>query len=222
VLKSGYEPVAQQLLRIYSGTDGRDAPYTGASFQVLAGRGDSDECRDAITAGDIVAVSTLSVDVPAHASISLLGSDAGCVTSLLRDIPVGLDLVDAEETDIAPTSAAGRLWTFLREDVRIGRTTTSKLMARKRPQLIPIYDSVVALELGLKGSKGHWAWMREVLLADGGALNRRAVGLQDTPGAGPLVSPLRVFDVVVWMHGQDHARSLEIASDKDLPLPPKS
>ena len=215
VLQPGYEPVARRLLRTYFGTEGSDKPYTGAYFETLGG-GDAPAHRDVITPLDIVAVSTLSVDVPAAASIALLGPDADRVSALLSGIPADVDLVDAEDALISEASPASQLWELLRGYKGVGRTKTSKLMARKRPRLVPIFDSVVERELGLNGSSGHWTGMREVLRADDGALHRRAVTLQDTPGVGPLISPLRVIDVVVWMHGTDHARSERWAHEEGL------
>ena len=207
VLQPGYEAVARRLLSTYFGTDGSNKPYTGAYFEALGGGGDAPAHRDVITPVDIVAVSTLSVDVPAAASIALLGPDADRVSALLSGIPDDVDLVDADDALISEASPAVQLWGLLRGYKGMGRTKTSKLMARKRPRLVPIFDSVVERELGLNGSSGHWTGMREVLRADDGALHRRAVTLQDTPGVGPLISPLRVIDVVVWMYGKDHARS---------------
>jgi len=218
VLDPGYEPVAAHLLRIYFGAAGTGGPFTGALFQVIGGRGDADEWRDVVRAEDALAVSALSVNVPAPASVALLGPKAADVTALLSRIPVGVDLA-SYDADVSADSPASKLWTVLRHEVGLGPTTTSKLMARKRPQLIPIYDSVVGWVLGLKDSRGHWAGMREAVRADGGALHHRAVGLQDVPGVGPEVSPLRVLDVVLWMHGMDPERSLAIAARESLPTP---
>jgi hypothetical protein len=101
----------------------------------------------------------------------------------------------------------------------MGRTTTSKLMARKRPRLIPIFDTVVARELGLNGAVGYWRGMREGLASQDGARHAWLKHLGEAAGVGPTVTPLRVLDVVVWMHGKDHARSEGLAREAGLPAP---
>lgn len=199
VLQAGYEPVASDLLRVYFSPD---RPYTGAHFETLGGLWSATD-RYAITPADIVAVSTLSVDVPAGASIRLLGDDSATVTALLREIPTDLDLVHAADEVIGPGSAASRLWELLRAYPGMGQTKTSKLMARKRPGLIPIYDSVVKRVLEVPDSSGHWAGLRAELQADGRALHERALRLRKDAGLGDHVTALRVIDVVLWMHGKE-------------------
>ncbi len=122
-------------------------PYTGRWFHVLADRDHPNE----ITARDVVAVSTLSVTVPARVLVWLL-SDTGrdAVTKLLEDIPDGVDLREGAEL-IAENSALRRLWSLLASACwpeptagnGMGRAKISKLLAAKRPCLVPILDSVV-------------------------------------------------------------------------------
>lgn len=217
VLDGGFEAVAKELLRIYFGTSGA-APFTGALFQVIGGRGDAGEWRDVMRAEDALAVSALSVNVPAQATVALLERNASEITDHLKEIPIGLDLV-SDEADVSPGSPASELWAVLRHSVCLGPTTTSKLMARKRPQLIPIYDSVVGWVLGLQDSRGHWAGMRDAVRAGDGALHRRAIELAKGAGVASEVSALRVLDVVLWMHGSDPVRSHTIAVEQGLRAP---
>jgi hypothetical protein len=94
-------------------------------------------------------------------------------------------------------SAAYQLWQLL---CRCGgkhlRVYANKLLARKRPRLLPVYDQKVA-EL-LHYPKSYWAclwtWFdgdreRAKALAD---LRAEAGGLED-------ISLLRCLDVVLWM-----------------------
>ena len=73
-------------------------------------------------------------------------------------------------------------------------------MARKRPHLIPIEDSVVnwVIELGQGNSWRLW-W--DAFQAEGDYLEERATKLRAEIGR-PELSTLRVFDVMLWMRGK--------------------
>ncbi len=62
----------------------------------------------------------------------------------------------------------------------IGRTVASKLIARKRPRLFPIYDRVIGEVLDTK--QAHLEPVRTALRADDGALQRRLVSLREQAG----------------------------------------
>lgn len=69
-----------------------------------------------------------------------------------------------QETDRWSDDWAGwRLWQTLVALPDIGATKASKLYARKRPRLQPIYDSVVAKVLG---TNNLWEPLREELQRD--------------------------------------------------------
>jgi hypothetical protein len=82
----------------------------------------------------------------------------------------------------------------------MGATTASKIMARKRPHLIPIYDSVVGPLMGLKDSRGQWDLWHEVLTSNTD-LPERLKALRTSAGLPDRISELRVMDVVLWMYG---------------------
>jgi hypothetical protein len=119
--------------------------YTGSRFELLSAGGDRPEVADKFVADDLVAVSLLSVNVPARAALYLLNDPSGSLRSALRMIPTDVELVDAEDSHLA---AADQLWYQLRSLHDVGRTTTSKLAARKRPRLVPVQDSVTMTALG--------------------------------------------------------------------------
>lgn len=76
--------------------------------------------------------------------------------------------------------------------------TAHKLLARKRPHLLPVYDSV--LRDALQGStRAFWLPLRNELLQQGGALVDRLAQLRDDAGLPPETPLLRVLDVAVWM-----------------------
>lgn len=186
---------AAEMLRRYYYVNSRGIPaYSGSQFEAIAAH-----CSDAytISAADIVAVSMLSVDVPAQAAIRLLGRDAAEITALLREIPVDSDIVDVEAEELASGSAASRLWDVLRSGRDgLGPTTTSKLIAAKRPRVIPIWDSFVQEATGLD-TIDYWRRFQRVLTVDDHAVWNWLTELRrEVPSS---VSALRVLDVLLWM-----------------------
>lgn len=180
--------------------------YTGSEFERI---GAEPGHENTFTAADLYSVTTLAVEVPARAGIAILGGESSAFNGLLEQIPnvaIG-SLSDAEfETHLGLESKAMELWDLLRRnrpgDRRwgLGPTTTSKIIARKRPHLIPIEDSVVnrVIELGRGDSWRLW-W--EAFQAEGDYLEERATKLRAEIGR-PELSTLRVFDVMLWMWGK--------------------
>jgi hypothetical protein len=167
--------------------------YTGALFDQLSNRDDTDR----YTETDFLAVSTLSVSVPPVTRQWLLGEGADYVSNLLKHIPRHRDAIVDDYDHLRSHGAAWELWYLLRQGSGMGATTTSKLMAVKRPHLVPIHDSVVsaALEIPVKNSWSTWrSYMRSRPWAESKAEIRRAA---DDAG-GVHLSDLRVVDIVVW------------------------
>ncbi|WP_211979098.1 DUF6308 family protein [Brevibacterium sp. W7.2] len=196
------ETDAADLLREYYAK----GAYTGAHFESI---GAEPGKENVITAADLYSVSTLSVNVPAKAGIAILGQDAATFTGLLDQIPnVGIgSLSEADfERHLGTESKALELWDLLRRNLPgqrrwgIGPTTTSKIMARKRPALIPIEDSVVNRVIGL-GRGDSWRLWWEAFNAESDYLEERATVLRTEIGR-PDLSTLRVFDVMLWMWGK--------------------
>jgi hypothetical protein len=87
-----------------------------------------------------------------------------------------------------------------------GEVRASKLLARKRPQLIPIFDQVVGCVYGFNTSRGYWKWTHNILVTNDlevvGQLSQiRGLASQQNPGIAEI-SMLRVLDVAVWMSHQ--------------------
>ncbi len=155
-------------------------------------------------AADLIAVSCLSVQVPAQAAIRLLQREERKISLLLASMPSPdepLWKIDESRLE-SGDSAASQLWRLLRSGKDgLGPTTTSKLMARKRPSSIPVYDSVVGRVVGLTDSRGHWATTRALMNmeSDGAPLHSRlAHTIEETGLDQEIVTPLRAFDVIVW------------------------
>ncbi|MFF5028223.1 DUF6308 family protein [Streptomyces collinus] len=195
-------------LRRYFGVGPRrDATaFTGARFESLAGGGDRQAVADTVTADDLIAVQTLSVRVPAQAALDLLEGDlGGRMTDLLRAVPTGLDMVEAGAADLDADSSAHQAWVLLCKQRGIGWVTAGKLLARKRPRLVPVYDEVV--RCALDRPKSPWLGLRTALRADDRALHRELAALRRAAGLTDAVSVLRVCDVVLWMgHREEHRK----------------
>lgn len=179
--------------------------FTGAHFESL---GAGDNPRDRITASDLYSVSTLSVTVPSAAGIQILGEESTTVSHLLKQIPTtelgALSKSDFDE-HMGSESPALQLWDWLRRNGRgqtrwgIGPTTASKIMARKRPHLIPIEDSVVDRVIE-RGRRNSWSLWWEALTEDD-YLENQAETLRNTVNR-PDLSTLRILDVLLWMSGK--------------------
>ena len=79
-------------------------------------------------------------------------------------------------------------------------------MARKRPHLIPIYDSVVAPLMGLKESDDQWTTWHGAFIENAG-LPQRLQQIREISGVEELVSDFRVMDIVLWMYGKQSPMS---------------
>ena len=196
VLEPRNAAVAKALLAHYL-TD-----FTGRGFETVGHRWDDPAHANVVTPSDLVALACLSVPVAGDTALHLLVDEAAVISELLRQLPEPhVTLWKAEADKItAPDAPLQTLWRTLRAVPGMGPTSTSKLLARKRANLVPIYDSVVAEAFGMRSSAGQWGAMRELLLSDtgSGALHEHLAELtRDVPGA-EVVTPLRVLDIIVW------------------------
>lgn len=191
---------AVDRLKCYFGLPPHGLPYTGASFERLGGGGDRPDAANELTAEDIVAVSMLSVRIPGGAVLELLEKHRPAISDLLKQIPTDRDLVTVDPVAIDGTWVASELWRLLKTVRGCGWVTVSKLLARKRPRLIPVYDKIVAAQVGWPTS--YWRSLACALRADDAALHRHLLRLRDEAGLPPSISAIRVFDVVTWMLGK--------------------
>ncbi|MEW2409392.1 DUF6308 family protein [Streptomyces griseoviridis] len=180
-------------------------PYTGSRFEHLGGGGDRPPVMNTVTAEDLLAVQTLSVTIPSQVALDLLEGDLGRrISALLSRIPHDLDMVDADAADLEPGSPADDAWRLLLKQDGIGWVKAGKLLARKRPRLLPVYDEVVKCLVGRP--KSYWLGLHGALRADDRALHRELLELRASAGLSETVSALRVCDVVLWTHHRDDHR----------------
>src|ERR1035438_10441084 len=126
---------------------------------------------------------------------------------LLESIAPDRDLANeasVAESDFRP---AWELWRALSELPGLGPTTVSKLMARKRPRLIPIFDSVID-RIILGGTGVLWLPMHAALRENDRALHERLLRVRARAGLDESISVLRVFDVLAWMDGSGHSEKV--------------
>ena len=180
--------------------------YSGSRFEGLAGGGDRPAAADRITSDDIIAVSLLAVDVPGDVSLKLLEGPLGKdVARWLALVPRDLAIHEAGAREaLGRHGAAWMAWDLLDEPHDMGPTKVSKLLARKRPGLVPVWDDVVRCVVGQPAHP--WAQMCE-WFADG-RLHDRLIAVGQEAGVPAHVTPLRMLDVVLWMrHRVIHSKS---------------
>lgn len=180
--------------------------FTGAHFERLGGGGDRPAVADEFTPEDLIAVSMLSVSVVGDAALEILVHRRKHLHELLRLVPTEQTLGDVDGSAIGPDWPAWQVYSELRTVPDIGPTTASKLLARKRPHLVPVYDTVIDAELNLV--KGRlWQPLHGWLTANGHANEKHLRRIRDAAGLGMDISLLRVFDVLTWMVGQGYDKS---------------
>lgn len=183
--------------------------WTGARFEALAGGGDRAQTAFRLSADDIVAVSLLSVSIPGEAVLALLEGEVGNgVAHHLAQVPREVAITDPDAAvQLGEDQPAWRAWDLLVAQPGIEWVTAAKLLARKRPALVPVYDRVV------RCTYGHpprlWAWLVGHFADAESDLAGRLARARSEAGVDDQVSVLRVLDVIVWMrhHRRHDARS---------------
>lgn len=198
---------------------GRPA-YSGSRFETFAGGGDQGHPHR-VTSEDLVAVSMLSVHVPAQAALGIMGSLAEEVQSQLMKLPLDVHFEDLNDADfellLGEQGPASRVWTLLRQPAArwgVGQTTASKILARKRPHLIPIYDSVVAGATGLRSSANHWTRWHTAFHGQGGQRGLDLLREIRIESGQIHLSLLRVLDIVIWMDRRGPREMVETVGDQ--------
>ncbi|MGV9249391.1 DUF6308 family protein [Streptomyces sp. NPDC003710] len=89
-----------------------------------------------------------------------------------------------------------------------GPVIAGKLLARKRPHLIPVYDiRVKQLFERPEADHSFWAALAAALRTDNGALCERLVRLRHKARIGEDIGILRVFDVIAWRHQRQRGQA---------------
>jgi hypothetical protein len=176
--------------------------FAGRKFESLGGGGDRPAVVNEFTAEDLVAVSLLSVHIPGEAALEILEAQSEELNGLLSRIPHDVTLWDADPSIVDDKSSdAASLWHKLDHITGVGWVTANKLLARKRPHLLPVYDRVVKAALQPR-RKDFWIPLRNSLLSNDGEAIARLEEIRVSAGLMEGHPLLRVLDVAVWMTSQ--------------------
>ena len=207
-------PAAQVLAQYFRRRPDGRVFFSGARFDRL-GRSDDASTCNRFTAEDIVAVSMLSENIPAHAALALTGDSgneiADTISEELKKLPPTLSLAEARlRSTVDGVEERGthyltmqRLWRLVTrftveptggETTWIGETRASKLLARKRPHLFPVIDGVVKKTLAPGDNHeyvGHnfWVSMQDELTRNDGRLLLDLYRIRQR--AGELLEPIQ-------------------------------
>lgn len=166
---------------------------------------------DVLCDGDLLAPVLLNVSMKI-VSFGDLKTVSGIIEEALGQLPKDLDLTDAGD-DVLPQ--IGACFAALDSDKKprnVQGTTLAKILHRKRPQLLPIYDrNVWNVYVGGDGpipQENGRTWERFMTLLASAIRDdlRQSAPEWDqltalAPDEGPPVSRLRVLDIVAWNVG---------------------
>lgn len=180
-----------------------EGSFAGSTFDML-----EPGPANTITSADLLAVTFLDVRVRPLAVRRILGQDAAKLETLLTDLPMDAPLWEADARDLAAMRAA---WDHLCSYRGIGGVMAGKLLARKRPKLVPVVDSVIVA--ALDAPRGDtWATLASALRDED---RRRRIETLRPSTSPEAVSTLRLLDVALWMLGSQsrNAKRARVAVD---------
>lgn len=165
---------------------------------------------EVLVTGDYLAPSLLGASIDSDVMAGLISLQPA-LQEALSGLPPVEHLADATDADC---DAVAGLWAVLdREQVDtsdVKPSLVAKVLHRKRPGLIPVWDSRVFTFYRDAGcvlvNRGEHSWedyLRQLTLAireDLRANPDAFAGLTAlAPADGPVLTPLRALDIVVWM-----------------------
>ncbi|WP_156671062.1 MULTISPECIES: DUF6308 family protein [unclassified Mycobacterium] len=157
--------IQKNLKRSFGGE--RGSRFTGCWFEPFASASSADQFEST----DILAVKALSVAVPIESAAQLIVTEADRFNMMLTKIPKDVDLWQVARSEVEPQSSAAELHAALKSLDGVGYVTAGKLLAAKRPRLIPILDSKVEQLLKPPPNR-FWVTMHDQL--SNGARRRRS------------------------------------------------
>jgi len=210
VLKIGGREVAVSDARqwVKDFLNGKPGQYGYPSYDGYRTNDDPSRLCD----GDLLAPVLLNVQMKIK-SFADLKDHREALESSLKMVPCGLELADADD---AALEKIGGAYAILDQPTRprnIQGTTLAKILHRKRPALIPLYDKRVKRVYQDSADapvppvkRRHWAeFMRLLAISIRQDLNRAPEQWDEfmafAPPDGPPVSRLRVLDIVAWRLG---------------------
>lgn len=189
------EPVARALLEAYYDPTGR---FAASTFESM---GNNDPY--CITTDDLLALTLLDVSVPPDTLRDVLGADAESLSKRLRSIGPDASLWEAPDAQIA---AASQMWETARTYRGVDWVIAGKLLARKRPQLVPVVDRWT--EVALPATSGAvWETLRRALREPD--LPERIEALRPAT-ADKRTSTLRLLDALIWMRHSESGNARQV------------
>lgn len=185
---------------------GRPRQFSGSLFDSIGGGGDRPDVENKITREDVLAVAAVNAPMPAAvASLLLTQPASGRLATWLRQLPTDIDLWDSDDDTLA-------IATRTRDEIRTiheagtaatahGGFAANKLLARKRPRLIPLYDEKVRSVVYLAEGASWWFSLRDAMRVDGedNEVRFRVCAAMREADVG-YVSVLRGLDVILWSY----------------------
>lgn len=192
-----------EALRGYFALDTNGRPfYTGSGFERFDGGGDTPASQDQITSSDVLSLTFLQINRGLARVITEAKTVyADEIAALLAAIPADRAMHEVPWSTYANGSPAARLFDLLCKCGGKNRSVTaSKLLARKRPHLLPVYDSKVKKVLGGPQNMWEclWTWF-----TDDDTRHPALEELRDETGGINDISLLRCLDIVLWRRGTD-------------------
>jgi hypothetical protein len=142
----------------------------------------------------------------------LLNDQAAKVRQLLPTIDDSTEIGAPDAS--RQLAAAGPLWDLLDALPEVGDAKASKLLARKRPLLIPITDSIIVKSVGTRGRT--WTTLNHCFQDN--LFREKVESLR--PDDTQRISLLRIFDVAIWMLFS-RSKAAEKARRKTRVVPPR-
>lgn len=170
-----------------------DSRYAAYSF-------DSLEPNDSYRLGieDCFSLNFLDAPLRVHA-FRHAQRDQEKIADCLRRIDPQLCLWQLTGEDDETYKAASSLYWLVRKWPYVGPTRASKLLARKRPHLIPILDSRVGDFYGIKDERDdYWIPLGGVLQNE--EIREEIEELRPPGLPTSALSLLRILDIAIWMH----------------------
>lgn len=169
--------------------------FTGRWFEHFSRLGHPGE----LDANDLAACGALSVPLDGRV-IDGLFSRKQQIDQLLARCPDRTTTLWSVDPDSDSYTALDELYAVIRDVPGIGPVTASKLLASKRPHLVPIRDAVVEAVVG--AGVEWWAPWRAALTP---TLVTLVQGLTSS-SIPDDVSVLRKLDIILWLYGKDPTR----------------
>lgn len=160
-----------------------------------------------IIADDLLAVSMLDITWRPQVVRIVLVSHKQELSALLAAIPQDIDLWDASDEALTNIDL---MWHALTSIEGIGTASATKLLARKRPRICPISDSLVIKVVDVPGRT--WDVLR-CLLQDPAA-RAEVEALRPAEAAG--ASLLWILDVALWVTHSKSAAAQEVREKTGL------